>query len=301
MSKLDSGLQAWRQRTNHNRMIEIQERGGDVADPTAAGEVEIAFFGSSSFRITTPNGISLMVDPWRNFPNEKWDWYFRDFPHVPVDIGVSSHAHFDHDALHRLDAHVLLDRLIGRYEFGDLKITGIAEKHETDSSQATWDFKRVILEMDGIDITPPNNPRSWDHCLLVIETGGLRILHWGDNRHNPPDAIWDRIGHVDILLMPIDESRHVMGYEMAESVIEKLKPHVVIPHHYYIFHVVQRQSTLMPADEWVRQQPRYELLDSATRRYSTESLAALDRVVHYFGEHVAFDVKAWLRGDLEPK
>ena len=88
---------------------------------------------------------------------------------------------------------------------------------------------------------------------------------------------------------------------MAESVIEKLKPHVVIPHHYYIFHVVQRQSTLMPADEWVRQQPRYELLDSATRRYSTESLAALDRVVHYFGEHVAFDVKAWLRGDLEPQ
>ena len=82
MSKLDSGLQAWRQMTNHNRMIEIQERGGDVADPTAAGEVEIAFFGSSSFRITTPNGISLMVDPWRNFPNEKWDWYFRDFPHV---------------------------------------------------------------------------------------------------------------------------------------------------------------------------------------------------------------------------
>ena len=123
MSKLESGLQAWRQMTNHNRMIDIQDRGDDHADPHADGEVEIAFFGSSSFRITTPDGITLMVDPWRNFPTEKWDWYFRDFPHVPVDVGVSSHAHFDHDALHRLDAHVLLDRLIGRYEFGDLRYT----------------------------------------------------------------------------------------------------------------------------------------------------------------------------------
>ena len=299
MSKLESGLQAWRQMTNHNRMIDIQDRGDDHADPHADGEVEIAFFGSSSFRITTPDGITLMVDPWRNFPTEKWDWYFRDFPHVPVDVGVSSHAHFDHDALHRLDAHVLLDRLIGRYEFGDLRITGIAEKHETDSSQATWDFKRVILEMDGIDITPPNNPRSWDHCLLVIETGGLRILHWGDNRHNPPDEIWERLGHIDILLMPIDESRHVMGYEMAESVINKLRPHVVIPHHYYIFHVLQRQSTLMPADDWVQRQPRHELLDSGTKTYTKASVVPLDRAVHYFGEHVAFAVQAWLRGELE--
>ena len=237
-----------------------------------------------------------MIDPWRNFPTEKWDWYFRDFPNVAVDIGVSSHAHFDHDALHRLDAHVLLDRLIGTYEFGDLRITGIAEKHETDSSQATWDFKRVILEMDGIDITPPNNPRSWDHCLLLIETGGMRILHWGDNRHNPPDSVWERLGHIDILLMPVDQSRHVMGYEMAESVIDKLRPHVVIPHHYYIFHVVQRQSTLMPADEWVEARAHVRL-DGPTNRYSTETLEPLDRMVHYFGEHVAFDVQAWLRGE----
>ena len=295
-SKLGNGMQAWRQMSNHNAMIEFQDTKQASADPQAAGSVEIAFFGSSAFRITTPLGLTLMVDPWRNFPNQKWDWYFRDFPQVAVDVGVSSHAHFDHDALTQLDAHVLLDRLIGTYEFGDLKITGIADKHETDSSQATWDFKRVILEMDGIDITPPNNPRSWDHCLLLIETGGLRILHWGDNRHNPPTRVWNRLGHVDILLMPIDQSRHVMGYEMAESVIDQLRPHVVIPHHYYIFDVVQRQSTLMPADEWVVGRP-HQRLTSAFKTYTREQLDGLDRMVHYFGEHVAFDAKAWRDGE----
>ena len=135
-------------------------------------DVEIAYFGSSAFRITTPLGLTLMVDPWRNYPTASWDWYFRDFPRVKVDVGVSSHAHFDHDALHRLDAHVLLDRLIGRYEFADLRITGIAEKHETDSRRATYDFKMLIKAFQGIDIEPPDNPRSWDHCLLLVETGG---------------------------------------------------------------------------------------------------------------------------------
>jgi L-ascorbate metabolism protein UlaG (beta-lactamase superfamily) len=292
VNKLDSGLQAWRQMSNHNRMIDLQENGADEADPRAAGDVEIAFFGSSAFRITTPLGLTLMIDPWRNFPTQKWDWYFRDFPSVAVDVGVSSHAHFDHDALHRLDAHVLLDRLIGTWQFADLRITGIAEKHETDSSQATYDFKRIIYEMDGIDITPPNNPRSWDHCLLLIETGGLRILHWGDNRHNPPASVWQRLGHVDVLLMPIDASRHVMGYAMAESVIDTLRPRVVIPHHYYIYEVTQRQSTLLPADEWVEGRP-HERLTSASRIYNEARLTGLDRMVHYFGDNVAFDTKAW--------
>ena len=212
-----------------------------------------------------------MIDPWRNFPTQKWEWYFRDFPDLAVDIGVSSHAHFDHDALTQLDAHVLLDRLVGTYEFGDLKITGIADKHETDSSQATWDFKRVIMEMDGIDITPPNNPRSWDHCLLLIETGGLRILHWGDNRDNPPTRVWNRLGHIDIVLMPIEQSRHVMGYDRAEAAIDQLRPHVVIPHHYYIFDVIQRQSTLMPADEWVIGRA-HQRLTSATKTYTRAQL-----------------------------
>jgi hypothetical protein len=66
--------------------------------------------------------MSVMIDPWRNHPSRTWDWYFHDFPITLVDVGVSTHAHFDHDALHRLDAHVLLDRLNGMYRFGDMQL-----------------------------------------------------------------------------------------------------------------------------------------------------------------------------------
>ncbi len=297
MSDLDSGPQAWRQMSNHNRMIDFQSGAADSADPSMAGSVEVAYFGSSAFRITTPMGLTLMVDPWRNYPTEKWDWYFADFPHIPVDVGVSSHAHFDHDALHRLDASVLLDRLIGTWQFGDLRITGIAEKHATDSSSAMYDFCGLIKEFGGIDIRPPNNPRSWDHCLLMIETGGLRILHWGDNRHNPPDEIWERIGPVDIVLLPVDQSRHVLSYEMDDAVIDKVRPKVVIPHHYYIRDLTVRSSTLLPADEWVEAHT-HEKLSGPTQTYNAESLAGLDRVVHFFGDHVAFDKSQWRAGTL---
>ena len=298
MTEINNGLNTWQLMTNHNKMIELQKKTFEGLELPSKEFVELAFFGSSAFRITSPAGISIMCDPWRNFPTRKWDWYFRDFPRVSVDIGVSTHAHFDHDALHRLDAHVLLDRLIGNYRFGDITIKGIADKHETDSSSAIYDFKKIILEFDGIDIRPPNNPRSWDHSLIIIETGGLRIVDWGDNRHNPPDEIWDMLGKIDIALLPIDSSRHVMGWDMVESIIERLRPKVIVPHHYYIYDVIQRQSTLQTADAWVEQRKSSIWLDGPLKNYTKEEVIELDRVVHYFGEHVAFDTAAWRNREI---
>ncbi len=287
----DTGLNVWQMTSNHNRMIDLQEANVQLGD----GPVEIAYFGSSAFRITSPMGVSVMIDPWRNHPSRKWDWYFHDFPVTPVDIGTSTHAHFDHDALHRLDAHVLLDRLIGKYTFGDMNIYGLADKHATDSSCAIYDFKMIHKLFGGVDVEPPDNPRSWDHCLIVVETGGLRIVHWGDNRHNPPENIWKALGHIDIALLPVDASQHVMGHIHTAHIIETLQPHIVIPHHYYIWDVVQRQSTLQTADAWVQAYPDSESILTPTRIYNRRDVEKLDKVVHFFGNNVAFDKEAWLK------
>lgn len=290
MGNVDAGLSGWKMTSNHNRMMELQRtsmKGG-------AGSVKIDYFGSSAFKITSPSGVTLMIDPWRNHPSRKWDWYFDDFPLTEVDVGISSHAHFDHDALHLLDAHVLLDRLIGTYTFGDIKITGIADKHATDSSAAVYDFKRIIKEFDNIDITPPNNPRSWDHCLLLIETGGLKILAWGDNRHNPPEEVWGAVNNVDIVLLPIDDSQHVISFPHAEEIIQRLSPSVIIPHHYYIFDVTVRQSTLQPAEKWLETQKNIVRLMAESTTYHPKDLIDVKNRIDFFGDHVAFDKKKWL-------
>ena len=258
MPNLNTGLTAWKRRTNHNRMLDFQA--ADLPPPEASGTVGLEFFGSSAYRVTAPSGMTVMLDPWRNHPSGKWDWYFHDFPLTEVDIGVSTHAHFDHDALDRLDAGALM------------------------------------MAFEGIDVRPPNNPRSWDHCLVLVETGGLRILHWADNRPNPLEAVWQALGRIDVLLMPIDDSRHVMGWDAAESVIARLKPKIVVPHHYYIWNVVQRQSTLQPAKPWVAAQLDVWEPDGPSVSLTPELLAAADGQVLHFGDRVGFDVDAWLRG-----
>ncbi len=298
MADLGQGPQAWRQKSNHNRMIDFESMPADRKDPSLPGKVEVAYFGSSAFRITSPLGLTLMVDPWRNLPTRSWDWYFRDFPLVEVDIGVSSHAHFDHDALHRLDAHVLLDRPIGSWQFADMCITAIADKHATDSSAALYDFCSIIHDFNGIDITPPDNPRSWDHCLLLIETGGLRLLQWGDNRHNPPEDIWQRIGQVDILFLPVDQSRHVLSYDSCDAIIKRLNPHVIVPHHYYIRDLTLRSSTLLPADEWVESRS-HQRLSEPVNTYTRDSLGSRNGEVHFFADLVAFDKTRWRNGELD--
>jgi len=289
MKNIDNGLSAWKMKSNHNNMIELQSHSNELKND----KVEIGFYGSSAFKITTPNGLTIMVDPWRNHPARGWDWYFNDFPLTKVDIGVSTHAHYDHDALHRLDSNVNLERLIGQYEFSDVKIKGIADKHSTDGCCSLYDYKKVMREIHGVNIEPPNNPRSWDNCIIVIETAGIRIVHWGDNRSDPPEEVWEKIGKIDIALLPVDDSEHVMGFAGIDDIINRLQPKIIIPHHYYIWDIVQRQSTLLNVNKWIESRNNVKNLNCASISFNKSSISQLDKQINFFGDNVMFDKKAW--------
>ena len=87
-----------------------------------------------------------------------------------------------------------------------------------------------------------------------------------------------------------------MGFHHTREIIDRLQPKVVVPHHYYIWNVVQRQSTLQPAAPWVATQPRAETLDSPSFVLDASTLAAENTRVVHFGDHVAFDAEAWRTG-----
>ena len=61
-----TGLTSWKSGLNHDRIIQIQNEGGTRE---AAEGVEIAYFSNSSFQVTSPRGISIIVDPWRKTPD----------------------------------------------------------------------------------------------------------------------------------------------------------------------------------------------------------------------------------------
>ena len=86
-----------------------------------------------------------------------------------------------------------------------------------------------------------------------------------------------------------------MGHVHAESIIDRLKPRVVVPHHYYIWDVLQRQSTLQPVEDWVNGREQVERVAGAKRIYEIKAMDKLEQAVHFFGDNVAFDKDKWMK------
>ena len=126
-----------------------------------------------------------------------------------------------------------------------------------------------------------------EHRVDVIALAN-DILHWGDNRPNPPERVWTALGRVDVALLPIDGSEHVMSSAQLETVIGRLAPRIVVPHHYHIWDVTTRGSTLLPADAWVKTRANARWAQSGSVELVAEDVRSSPSGVLYFGEHVAF-------------
>ena len=277
----ETGLTSWKSGNNHDRIIQIQNEGGTRE---AADGVEIAYFSNSSFQVTSPKGISIIVDPWRNDPSGAWGlWYRMEFPAAEVDIGMSTHAHFDHDALDKIDANMLLDRMGGTFELGDVKITGIADKHQC-VAPGLIPWTEAVKQFEGREDPCTDNYRHMDNTIYVIETGGLRLLMWGDNRPEPPADVLERIGDVDVIFVPVDGSRHILDYQQADSIVAKTKANIAIPHHYLVPETTFYTSTLLPATEWAETH-EHTMLDSPSVVITKADTEGKDGHVYYFGSH----------------
>ena len=273
----------------------IASQSQDFSGNPEEQSIKLAYFGGSCFRITAPSGLTVMIDPWRNPPWGTWDWYLYDFPQCVVDIGISTHAHFDHDNLHSLHASTLIDRLVGKFEFADIIVKGFADKHVSDSTHNKYDWAGLTQRLTQMETKPPNNWRSFDNSILVFEVAGLKILHWGDNRPNPPKKIWEAIGKVDIALLPIDGSEHVLSYEHISVIQAKLKPNITIPHHYFVWNITHRASCLLSPDEWMKKQSNRRFTEAGEITFSLEKVKTEKDLALCFGNKVAFSPSEELR------
>ncbi len=95
---------------NNNLLITVQKKDGD---PTRSGDVKIEFYGHDAFKVTSPVGLTVLTDPWRNDSTGVYPkWFLSDFPAIRVDIVLSTHAHFDHDAVDCPQGLMVLERLV---------------------------------------------------------------------------------------------------------------------------------------------------------------------------------------------
>ena len=280
-----SDSDSWKFTVNNNNVIKAQQ---GVGDPTKAGSVIIEFYGHMAFKITSPNGISVMIDPWRNDPSGAWGlWFPKEFPTVPVDIVLSTHAHFDHDAVYRPQATMVLERLAGEFRLGDVKITGIADKHVC-AVKGWYKWTDAATEFNQ-DFCPPSNFLHMDNFIQIVETGGMRIAHWGDNRPQPSPFADKILSSIDVLIMNIDGSKHILSYPDIDAALKRYNPKIIIPGHYYTKGVNSVLSTLQSADEWVNKQKNVVKLSTSDIKLNINDVKQSNRKILYFGMHHAVD------------
>ena len=62
------------------------------------GKVEVLWLGQATFKITSPTGKVIVIDPWLK-TNPKTPAAFKDLKALgKVDVVLVTHAHFDHVA-----------------------------------------------------------------------------------------------------------------------------------------------------------------------------------------------------------
>lgn len=266
---------------NNNALIDIQKRGGD---PSHSGDVKFEFYGHDAFKITSPAGLTILTDPWRNDRTGHYPkWFLHEFPALRVHIVLSTHAHFDHDAVERPNGLMVLERLVGQFKLGDTEITGLAEKHQCES---TPNDKSDHTAKES-DTCPPNNVIGLDNAIEIISTGGLRIAVWGDNRAVPGSSLDRYLRNVDVLILPVD---NVLARPEVDAIVQKYDPKAIIPAHYFVDGLTTTASGLESADSWVNDQEKIHhadvrRLDRANLTLNTIELKGCHHRVYYFGNH----------------
>ena len=209
--------------------------------------MRLTYFGHCAFRWETPGGVTVVADPYRNQAGRYW--FTRLFPELRCDLGLITHAHFDHDAVDRLPEAASILRMPGEFSAGDLRIRGIQDLHSGASRL-----------------------RDFPNVMFRLESGGVRFLHIGDNRVEWPDEVSRAVGDIDVLMVTVDDSSHLLTYEQVDALVQRLNPRVVIPMHYALPGLHSSECELLPPDGWLNRQPTVRRLESDRHEFDAGNL-----------------------------
>jgi L-ascorbate metabolism protein UlaG (beta-lactamase superfamily) len=186
-------------------------RAAEGAQEAPKGAVTLEYIAHACFRITSPTGKQLLIDP---YASRVWIGY--DFPsNLHADAVLISHPHYDHDGGEAMRRKVpwapqtLVLRQPGSYQVGDVTVIGYAGRHAD----------------------PWGKEFGQSNTVWLLKVAGLRLVHIGDNGPLSDDIV-QQLGRVDLLLLPIDEQFHILKANEIATIRSRLAPAVLIPMHY---------------------------------------------------------------------
>lgn len=163
--------------------------------------MKITYLGHAAFTIET-NGKTILIDPY-NPENIGMKW-----KNVEADIVCITHPHEDHAFLEGVEGNPFVIDSPGEYEVADIRFAGVPAYHD---------------DKDGAE--------RGTITMYVIESEGIFVGHFGDIGHSLGEEQQERLGVVDVLMIPVGGVFTITD-EQAASMVAEIEPAMVIPMHY---------------------------------------------------------------------
>jgi L-ascorbate metabolism protein UlaG (beta-lactamase superfamily) len=218
-------------------------------EPKLSGNIEVLWLGQAAFKITSPGGKVIVIDPWLT-TNPKTPPQFKDLKNLgKVDVVLVTHGHFDHSAnaaelarLNKVRLYAppgLKDTLVaigdlpaelgpGMNKSGiatplgpDIKLHMVRAEH---SSEYKWKNPATGKE----ESLPGGEPVGW---IIELENG-FRIYHMGDTGLFGDMRFIGEFYKPDLVLVPIGGNFTINAQLGGYAVREMIRPKFAIPMHY---------------------------------------------------------------------
>jgi L-ascorbate metabolism protein UlaG (beta-lactamase superfamily) len=176
----------------------------EVATPETT--VQLEWLGHSSFLMTSPDGLRVLIDPSALYP-----------PSPTPDVVTVSNLHGTHSAVEWVKGS---PRVLWGLSLPDARWNRIA----TTIRDVSLFIIPSYASRTQLEESPVQN------SIFVFRTGGFCIVHLGNLRHPLTAQQLQQIGTPDVVMIPVD-GQWTMSYTDVISVITQLQPRLVIPMH----------------------------------------------------------------------
>ena len=163
--------------------------------------MKLKWIAHSCFEITLKNGKVLLFDPFS-------DKIGYSMPRIAADYVFSSHDHYDHSDMGKLEPGYQLFKAPGSYETEDLSVEGIASYHDAERGKVRG-----------------------GNVIFKVKAEGVTLAHLGDLGHPLNEELVSRLKDVDVLMIPVGGNYPIDG-EQAFEICKQIEPNVILPMHY---------------------------------------------------------------------
>lgn len=219
----------------------------------AAGTTDITWYGHSAFKVTTPGGKVLLIDPWLANPaNPKGKELLAGLD--KADQILLTHAHGDHIGNTVEIAKKTGAKLVASNDLMKAMVTyGGFPSQQADFS-GTGNIGGTVTLLNGeVKVTfvhalhssaleyddPNGRPKSLAYAgnpggFVISITNGPTIYHTGDTDLFSEMKFIGDLSKVDVMLACIGD-KFTMGPERAAAAVALVNPKMVIPMHFGTF------------------------------------------------------------------